>query len=72
MAHILGKLRSTSLLALPDARNMFSGMQDALTDRRKGTVINLNKGVDQWIVWRRSASLHFYLISSVSLAAGAP
>jgi hypothetical protein len=51
---------------------MFSGMQDALTDRRKGTVINLNKGVDQWIVWRRSASLHFYLISSVSLAAGAP
>ena len=28
---------------------MFSVMHDALTNRRKGTVITLNEGVDQWI-----------------------
>ena len=43
---ILGELRSMSL-ALPGARNMFSTMQEALTHKRKGTRIQLNKGVHQ-------------------------
>ena len=37
-------------LAFPGARNMFSAMYDALTNHRKGTSINLNKGVHQSIV----------------------
>jgi len=43
---ILGKLCSVSL-ALLGARNMFSTMQEALIYRRKGTRIQLNKGVHQ-------------------------
>jgi len=43
---ILGELCSMSL-ALLGARNVFSTMQEALTHRRKGTRIQLNKGVHQ-------------------------
>jgi hypothetical protein len=42
---VLGELRSMAL-ALPGARNLFSQMQHALTNKVKGRV-NLNKGVHQ-------------------------